>query len=37
MAPWPRSVDKAEEAGTLLAESEICVRLAQESTLVIEE
>lgn len=36
MAPWPRSVDKAEEAGGLLAGSEICARLAQETTLVIE-
>lgn len=36
MAPWPRSVDKAEEAGSVLAESEIFVRLARETTLVIE-
>lgn len=35
MAPWPRSVNKAEEAG-ILAESKICVRLAQETTLSIE-
>lgn len=36
VAPWPRSVDEAEEAGTVLTESEICVRLAQETMLVIE-
>lgn len=36
MAPWPRSGDKAEEKGTLLAESEIGVRLAQGTVLVIE-
>lgn len=36
MAPWPRSVDKAEEAGMLLTESEIYVRLSRETMLVVE-